>query len=102
MIVYEVRAAVDADVAEAYRAWLDPHIREILAIPGFTHAELLVEDDDAGRTVLTVRYHLESRSALEAYLRDHAPRLRADGMARFGGKFTASRRVMELIREYPR
>jgi quinol monooxygenase YgiN len=101
MIVYEVRATVEADVAEAYRAWLDPHIHEILSIPGFTHAELLVEDDEQGRTVLTIRYHLESRAALEAYLRDHAPRLRADGMARFGGKFTATRRVMELIRKYP-
>lgn len=102
MIVYEVRAAVDAEVADAYRAWLDPHVREILAIPGFTGAELLVEDGESGRRVYCVRYHLADRGALEAYLRDHAPRLRADGLARFGDRFSATRRVSELVAEYGR
>jgi antibiotic biosynthesis monooxygenase (ABM) superfamily enzyme len=102
MIVYEVRAAVDAEVADAYRAWLDPHVREILAIPGFTGAELLVEDGEAGRRVYCVRYHLADRAALEAYLRDHAPRLRADAQVRFGDRFTATRRVSELVAEYGR
>ena len=47
-----------------------------------------------------MRYHLESREALEQYLRDHAPRLRADGIARFGERFRATRRVMELVRKF--
>ncbi len=100
MIVYEVRAEVEAEVAEAYRHWLEPHIREILAIPGFMHAELHAEDGGDGRAVWTVRYHLESRDALEQYLADHAPRLRAEGLARFGGRFTATRRVMELVQKF--
>lgn len=102
MIVYEVRAAVDAEVSQEYRAWLDAHIREILAIPGFTHAELLAEDADGERAVWTVRYHLESRDALAEYLREHAPRLREEGRTRFGGRFEATRRVMELVRAFPR
>ncbi len=102
MIVYEVRASVEDAVAPDYRAWLGPHVAEILAIPGFTRAELLVEDDAPGRTVFCVRYHLADRAALEAYLRDHAPRLRADGLARFGDRFTATRRVSELVAEYAR
>lgn len=100
MIVYEVRIAVDAEIADEYRAWLEPHIREILAIDGFDHAELYAEDDDAGHVVWTVRYHLHSRAALEAYLRDHAPQMRADGERRFGGRFSASRRVSELVRAF--
>ena len=101
MIVYEVRAVLAPEIADAYRAWLEPHIHEILAIEGFTQAELLAEDGEDGRPVLTVRYHLESRDALERYIRDHAPRLRADGLARFGGRFEASRRVLELVRRFP-
>ena len=77
-----------------------PHIHEILAIPGFQEAELLREVDDGERVVWTIRYHLDSRDALEAYLRDHAPRLRADGQARFGNRFTATRRVLELVRNF--
>lgn len=101
MIVYEVRVSVEAAIAADYRAWLDGHIREILAIPGFAEAELLrEEDDDGGRVVWTIRYHLDSRDALETYLRDHAPRLRADGQARFGNRFSATRRVLELIRNF--
>ena len=102
MIVYEVRASVEDAIAGAYRDWLAPHVAEILAIPGFARAELLVEDGEPGRTVFCVRYHLADRAALEAYLRDHAPRLRADGLARFGDRFSATRRVSELVAEYGR
>lgn len=100
MIVYEVRASCEPAIAEDYRAWLDGHVREILAIAGFTGAELLAEDTDDGRRVWTVRYHLRDRAALETYLRVHAPRLRAEGLARFGERFSASRRVSELVRRY--
>ncbi|HZH42588.1 MAG TPA: DUF4286 family protein [Lysobacter sp.] len=98
-VIYEVELDVDAAVADAYRAWLDAHIREILALPGFTGARLFVVDDPApapGRIVLCVQYALRDGAALDAYLREHAPRLRADGLARFGGRFVARRRVMTL------
>jgi antibiotic biosynthesis monooxygenase (ABM) superfamily enzyme len=101
VIVYEVRIVLDPAIAEEYRAWLETHIREILAIPGFSGAELLAEDDEGERPVWTTRYHLEGREALERYLRDHAPRLRAEGTTRFGGRFQATRRVSELVREFP-
>jgi len=100
MIVYEVRVDVDAAVAAEYREWLGAHVREILAIPGFTGAELYREDPDAGHAVFTVRYHLNDRTALASYLSEHAPRLRADGVARFGDRMRASRRVMELVARY--
>lgn len=100
MIVYEVRIVVEPAIEAEYRAWLEAHIREILAIPGFTGAELLAEDDGGGKPVWTTRYHLEGRDALERYLREHAPRLRADGIARFGDRFQATRRVSELVREF--
>lgn len=100
MIVYEVRVAVDAAIAAEYRAWLDPHIRQVLSIAGFERAELYAEDEVEGRVVWIVRYHLADRAALESYLRDHAPRLRDEGQARFGGRFTATRRVSELVRAF--
>ena len=100
MIVYEVRIEVEPAIADAYHDWLVPHVHEIIAIPGFTGAELFREDGDGAHPVFTVRYHLETRRALEAYLREHAPRLRAEGEANFGGRFRASRRVMELVRQF--
>jgi hypothetical protein len=43
---------------------------------------------------LCVQYTLVDASALDAYLREHAPRLRADGVARFGDGFRAHRRIL--------
>jgi quinol monooxygenase YgiN len=100
MVVYEVRVAVDAEVRDDYRAWLDGHVREILSLPGFERAELYVEEAEGGEPVFVIRYHLVSREALEHYLRDHAPRLRAEGLARFGERMRASRRVLALERRW--
>jgi quinol monooxygenase YgiN len=98
VILYEVRIAVDRELSEAYRSWLEAHIHEILALPGFEYAELLREEGSAERAVFVTHYWLRDRDALEGYLRDHAPRLRADGLQRFGDRFSAERRVLELDR----
>ena len=98
MILYEVRIAVDAELMTPYRAWLEAHIREMLSLPGFQFAELLREENEAGRAVFVAHYWLQDRDSLEAYLRDHAARFRAEGEAQFGGRFSASRRVLELDR----
>lgn len=98
MIVYEVNLDVDAAIHAQYRDWLDAHVREILALPGFVSAEILECQEPApasGRRSLCVAYRLASPGDLERYLREDAPRLRADGIARFGGRFSATRRVLE-------
>ena len=96
-VTYEVNLAVEAGVLEAYRAWLADHVAEIVALPGFTGATTWDVVDPAppsGVTHLCVQYALVEAAALEAYLRDHAPRLRADGIARFGDRVRATRRVL--------
>ena len=99
-VVYEVNLDLEAGIAEAYLAWLDAHVAEICRLPGFTGARLFQVTDPApepGRLALCVQYGLADQAALEAYFRDHAPRLRADGEARFGGRFTARRRVLARL-----
>jgi Domain of unknown function (DUF4286) len=101
-VIYEVNVEVDADIAGEYRAWLRDHVAEILALPGFTGAEVFDIADPApaeGRIALCVHYRLRDRAALEDYLRDHAPRLRGEGIARFGDRFRAHRRVMTSARD---
>lgn len=96
-VVYEVGIDLEAGIEADYRAWLDAHVREILALPGFTGARIydVVEPrPDDGRIALCVQYALRDAAALDAYLHDHAPRLRGDAAARFGGRFRATRRVL--------
>ena len=96
-LVYEVNIDLDAAVEADYRAWLRRHVDEILALPGFIGAQVFDAIDPPpapGRIALCVHYRLADEAALQAYFDQHAARLRADGVARFGGRFGAARRVL--------
>jgi len=98
-LVYEVGADVDAGIGDDYLRWLGPHVAEILALPGFTGAEVFEVVDPALPDTLRIciRYRLADAAALQAYLATHAPRLRADGIARFGARVRMQRRVMRAL-----
>ncbi|WP_187770824.1 DUF4286 family protein [Cognatilysobacter lacus] len=102
MVVYEVNVDVDIGIRGQYLHWLQAHVAEILALPGFTGADVFEVLDDADTDVLHIcmQYRLVDEPALDAYLRDHAPRLRAEGLARFGDRMRARRRVMRPLRDY--
>jgi hypothetical protein len=97
-VIYEVNVHVKREIEVAYRAWLLKHIEEILQLPGFTGAQCFDVQTDIGENEvgICVQYHLASQAALDDYLKHHAPRLRADGIEKFGNGFRATRRVMLL------
>ena len=108
MIIYEVNLAVEPSVLSEWLPWLRTHISELLALDGFMAAQLERQMDpiDAVRSTesasvmrveYTVRYTLRDQEALHHYLTHHAPRLRNDGLRRFPGQVSASRRVLELL-----
>jgi len=39
-VIYEVNLFIDADTLEDYKAWLLPHMQEMLTLPGFISAQL--------------------------------------------------------------
>ena len=81
-VAYTVTATfADAAVADEWLAWLTGgHLAEVLT-GGATDAEV-IEQDGSPRS-FEVRYHFPSREAFAAYERDHAPRLRAEGLRLF-------------------
>lgn len=98
MIIYAVELEMPAELRATYLAWLDGHVRQMLALPGFTGAEVLVRADPppaAGRFVVAVHYRLRDRAALDGYFARHAKPMRAAGIARFGDQVHASRQVLE-------
>jgi len=103
MIIYEVNLTVSLDVAQEYRSWLRGHIQEMLQQDGFHAAKLYQRDnDEAGGNgeCWSVHYFLDSRAALNHYLDNHAKLLREEGIKRFGGKFSANRRVLEPLEKF--
>ena len=100
MVVYEVNLEFDVAIAAAYREWLATHIQQILALPGFVDAQVHEVVDPlptAGRNGLSVRYLVRDSESLDAYLREHAPRMRAEGLERFGEEGVRIRR--RVLRE---
>jgi 8-oxo-dGTP pyrophosphatase MutT (NUDIX family) len=80
--VYTVGATfTEQAVADEWLAWLNGgHIAEVLA-GGACDAEIVALE---GATIAyEVRYHFPSRHAFAVYERDHAPRLRAEGLRLF-------------------
>ena len=99
-LLYEVNLEIDAAIAADYRAWLDAHVARILALPGFTGArifEVLEPQAPTGQVALCVQYTLRGRDDFDSYLRDHASLMRAEGVARFGDRFRANRRLLLQI-----
>lgn len=98
MIVYGVRCTfTDAAVAERWAKWLvERHLADVCAA-GALHAELVRFDGEPH--ILEARYRFESRDAYERYIADHAPRLRAEGLALFPLELglTYERYVAELV-----
>lgn len=94
MLIYEVNLTVAPEYAERYRRWLDGHIREIIGLPGFLGADLLQPDDDTEGEKFVVHYRLASREALDRYLNEDAPRMRAEAVELFGDNFSATRRYL--------
>lgn len=85
MFSYTVACTFDeAAVADEWIAWLrDEHLRDVCDA-GALDAEVTRCDSASGAgTRCEVRYHFESRAAFERYVREHAPRLREEGLKRF-------------------
>jgi hypothetical protein len=85
MIAYTVVAHfTDSSVAEEWVSWLrEEHLAAVLA-GGALDAEVTFEDQQAaGEVRCEVRYHFASTENFEAYERDFAPALRAEGLVRF-------------------
>lgn len=98
-VIYEVNLHVDAAIAGEYRDWLARHVREMLALPGFTGGRWLEVTDPRteAEVAFCCQYELADQAALDSYFRDHAEFMRADGARRFGGRFRANRRVLQPL-----
>lgn len=100
MIVYEVTLQVERGIAADFTAWLREHRLQMLALPGFVDAQQFSRVDEASDSThctFVMAYRLRDQAALDAYFAEHAAAMRADGLARFGTRFSATRRVLQPV-----
>jgi hypothetical protein len=116
-VVYEVNVDVHPSIAEAYEAWLIPHVEKMFTlIEGLRSADICRREPTAGVAVpttpeesaagaelpkwhgLTITYKIDTKEALDDYLANRAGPMRQDAIDHFGTtKFKAFRRIMEPI-----
>ncbi len=102
-VVYEVDLEADAAIEAPFDTWLRDHIADVLQFPGFLSAEVLADTVSVqGKVRRTVHYRLSDQAALDAYLRDHAARMHATGITRFGEQASERPRAMAQREEFIR
>jgi hypothetical protein len=77
--------------------WLKTkHISDMLKVKGFKHSTLFIDDGNEKKThdVVSVHYIVDSRESLVNYFQNEAKEMRQEGIDKFGGKFTAHRRIL--------
>lgn len=103
MIIYNVTSNIDESIHTDWLTWMkEEHIPQVLATGKFEKATLvrvLVEEDMGGVTY-SVQYKTNSREALEGYYKEHAPKLRAEGLKKFADKVLSFRTELQIIDEY--
>lgn len=94
-VYYAVTATLpDLSTRDEFVHWLRTgHVQDVLR-GGATRAEIIVMDVDGGSLAVKAAYAFPDRATFERYLSEHAPRLRAEGIAKFG-----SRPGVSFIRE---
>lgn len=98
-VTYEVTATVREELRDGYIAFMrGQHIPDLLATGAFAAAS--IAESAPGR--FRMRYEANSRASLERYLREHAPRLRADFLGRFPDGVEVAREEWTVLERWSR
>lgn len=97
MLIYEVNIEIEPEIYTQYSEWIGPHAQEVIAHKGFQHVDIFETKSDVGKPLFVCHYWLDNQESLDAYLRDYAPKLRADADKKFGRKIKGVRRVLKKV-----
>ena len=94
MVIYEVNLSVEDEIKEKFNKWLDKHITEMLDFHGFLGFSKSFNSVDEKEIV--VSYFLTCKADLNDYLSNNAKTMRDDGIKKFGSRFSATRRILDV------
>jgi len=100
MLIYNVTLKVENGIADEWLRWMqEEHIPELIQTGLFCGHKLchLLEQDETEGVTFIAQYFLDSAENYEAYISQHAPRMREKGFTLFGSRFIAFRTLMETL-----
>ena len=101
-VIYEVNLTVERVIADEFAGWLHPHIQAMVNLRGFMEAQWFEVTSTSNTVEWCVQYRLESQEAYEHYITNEAPKMRGDGLQRFGDRFEATRRLLVTKERFER
>lgn len=97
MLIYEITVTVDEALIAVYEKYMtERHIPDLLATGNFAGAFFAKNGN-----VYRISYHADSREQFDAYIENHAERLRADFAEHFPTGVEVSRQVLEIVKLFP-
>lgn len=103
MIIYNVTVNIEESMHHEWLHWMKTkHIQEVLNTGKFISARLIqvLIEEEMGGVTYAVQYLTDSREKLESYYLIDAPRLREEGMKKFGDKMVAFRTELQLVEDF--
>ena len=97
MVTYEIMASVEPAITEEYERFMtERHIPDLLATGHFASATF-----SRSKYRYRIRYEARDQAALDVYLAEDAPRLRADFHEHFPSGVQLSREIWDVIGTFP-
>lgn len=100
MIIYNVTVKPDWSIHEEWLRWMkEEHMQQVIDTGYFSSFKLLrlLEVDETDGPTYAAQYFTHSIEQYHEYIEKHAPRLRDEGLRRWGNKFIAFRSVMQAV-----
>ncbi|WP_299014631.1 DUF4286 family protein [uncultured Polaribacter sp.] len=102
MYIYNVTINIDDTVHKEWLSWISSKITQVLDTGKFTSAkltEVLVEEEMGGKTY-SVQYTTPNKETLDAYYKENAANLQAEGLQKFGAKMLTFRTELRVVQEF--
>jgi hypothetical protein len=100
MLIYNVTVTLDLDIREAWEKWmLEEHIPDVMMTGMFMSYRFnrLLHHEHDDSEIFTVQYLVKDQAHLQRYFDEFAGPLQAQHKARYDGKYTVFRTLMEVV-----
>lgn len=101
MFIYQVEISIQKDVEREWLAFMQhKHLDDVVNTGCFVSKQMykkLADIPDGAATTYIMNYTATTQENIDSYLTNYAAALREEVHQLFGGKFSASRRILEVL-----
>ena len=98
MFIYNVTVTLEESIHTEWLKWMkESHIPDVMKTGFFTENKICKLITEEAEVTYAVQYTFRKMEDLQAYRKQHAPRLQKEHTERFKDKFAAFRTILEIL-----